>query len=72
MASGADHTGRAAGDMSMALGAALLGSLVLGALFGVETQSDLLLLLGVAAIAFVFERIALPAVRRRMQRPGPP
>ena len=38
----------------MALGAALLGSLVLGALFGVETQSDLLLLLGVvAAIAFV-------------------
>ena len=69
MASEADPTGRAEGDMSMALGAALLGSLVLGALFGVETQSDLLLLLGVAAIAFVFERIALPAVRRRMQRP---
>ena len=46
MASEADPTGRAAGDMSMALGAALLGSLVLGALFGVETQSDLLLLLG--------------------------
>ena len=76
MASEGDHTGRAEGDVSMALGAALLGSLVLGALFGVETQSDLLLLLGVvAAIAFVFERIALPAVRRRMPRPrqdGPP
>jgi hypothetical protein len=49
MASEADHTGRAAGDMSMSLGAALLGSLVLGALFGVETQSDLLLLLGVSS-----------------------
>ena len=71
MLSEGDRADRAEGDMSMALGAALLGALVLGAFLGVETQSDILLLLGlVAAIAFVFERIALPAARQRMPRRG--
>jgi hypothetical protein len=74
MPSEGDRTDRAGGDVSMALGAALLGAVVLGALVGAETQSDLLLLLGVvAAIAFVFERIALPAARQRRSRgDGPP
>jgi hypothetical protein len=71
MAPESDRSGHAEGDVSMLLGAALLGALVLGAIFGVETQSDLLLLLAVvAAVGFVFERIALPAVRRRMPRRG--
>ena len=70
-----DHPGPADGDPLLVLGAALLGALVLGAVFGVETHSDLLLLLAiVAAVGFLFERIALPAVRRRMPRgrDGPP
>lgn len=50
----------------MALGAAFGGTLALGQVLGVESHAELLLLLAtVAGIAFVFERVALPAVRNR-------
>jgi hypothetical protein len=47
-------------DVSMALGAAFLGTLLLGGVVGVESHWELLALLAiVAAVAFVFEAVTL-------------
>jgi hypothetical protein len=55
-----DGPGAAESDVSMALGAAFGGALVLSQIFGVQTHADLLLLLAiVAGIAFVFEKVVL-------------
>jgi len=47
-------------DVSMALGAAFLGTLLLGGVVGVESHWELLALLAiVAAVAFAFEAVTL-------------
>lgn len=52
-------------DLPMALAAALLGTLTLGGIVGVESRWELLLLLAlVAAVGLVFERVALQPRRR--------
>jgi hypothetical protein len=65
-----DRPGPAAeSDVSMALGTAFVGTLMLGQLVGAETPAELPLLLAVvAATALVFEKLALPAVRKRTSR----
>jgi hypothetical protein len=64
-----DRPGPAESDVSMALGTTFVGTLVLGQLVGAETPAELLLLLAVvAATALVFEKLALPAVRKRSSR----
>jgi hypothetical protein len=58
-------------DVSMALGAAFLGTLLLGGVVGVESHWELLVLLAiVAAVAFVFEAVALPRDPVRPPLPG--
>lgn len=53
-------------DVSMALGAAFIGTLVLGELVGADTHSELLALLAVVAgIALVFETVTLRGRSRR-------
>jgi hypothetical protein len=54
-------------DVSMALGAAFLGTLLLGGVVGVESHWELLALLAiVAAVALVFEAVTL---QRSPERP---
>jgi len=54
-------------DVAMALGAAFLGTLLLGGVVGVESHWELLLLLAiVAAVALVFEGVTLQG---RPERP---
>jgi hypothetical protein len=61
-----DRPGRPESDVSMALAAAVAGTVVLGQIVGAETHSELLLLLAVvAAIGLAFEKLALQAVRKR-------
>ena len=56
-------------EISMALGAAFLGTLALGQVVGARSHWEVLLLLAlVAALAFVFENLVL---RRRSRRRGP-
>jgi hypothetical protein len=53
-------------DVSMALGAAFLGTLLLGGVVGVESHWELLVLLAiVAAVAFVFEAVSLQGAPER-------
>jgi hypothetical protein len=59
-------------DVSMALGAAFLGTLLLGAVVGVESHWELLVLLAiVAAVAFVFEVVTLQRIPERPQAAEP-
>lgn len=53
-------------DVSMALGAAFLGTLLLGGVVGAESHWELLVLLAiVAAVAFVFEAVSLQGAPER-------
>lgn len=53
-------------DISTALGAALLGTLMLGSVIGVESHWELLALLaGIAGVALVFDVARLHGVRQR-------
>jgi hypothetical protein len=57
-------------DLSLALTAAVLGTLLLGSVVGVESHWELLLLLAVVAgVAIVFDVAALHRVRERPPRP---
>lgn len=56
-------------DVSMALGAAFLGTLLLGGVVGVESHWELLVLLAiVAAAALVFEVVTLQGRPKRPPR----
>jgi hypothetical protein len=63
----------AEGDISMALCAALLGTLMLGSIVGVESHWELLALLAlIAGLALVLDGAALNWVRRGSPKRGRP